>query len=214
MRVAVLPENLRDLSPLLIERNLYVPPPAELLARTTWQERAMFGHVRGMYVLPTAELVEWLRGFIGDRFALEIGAGCGALARALGILATDNLMQTWPHIAAHYRAMGQPVIEYGPEVEDLGADEAVAVYRPDVVLGAWITHRYDEAQHERGGSVYGPDFAHILRNCSELVLVCNTDTHAAHTLMDIPHRRVRPPGLFSRAQSGEDFIGIWKGGKA
>lgn len=214
MNFAILPEGVRDLSPWLVnERGEYVVLPASELAETSWQERATFGHHRAMYVLPTVELVEWLRVFIGNRSAVEVGSGCGALARAVGMRATDNYLQTFPEVASLYRMAGQPLIEYGPDVERIDANEAARLYRPDVIVGAWMTHRYNPAEHGRGGSVYGPDFDDLLEHCADLVLICNTSTHALHPMLARPHQRITPPWLFSRAQTGRDFIGVWKGAK-
>lgn len=213
MHAAIIPDDTRDLSPALLRAGHYVPPPAAVFAATTPAERAMFGHVRGMYVLPTAELVDWLQVAIGNEFAVEIGAGVGVLARALGIMATDSHMQSMPAIAEIYRRTGQPTIAYGANVERIDADTVAREVKPDVILGAWITHRYNPEDHAAGGNMLGPDFDVLLANCRRLILICNTRTHAAHPLLRQPHERITPPWLYSRAMGGEDFIGIWKGNR-
>lgn len=70
--------------------------PAAYWATTTPPERGLFCVRHGVYCLVTEELVAYLREAIAGRSAIEIGAGNGVLAEALGIPATDNFMQTWP----------------------------------------------------------------------------------------------------------------------
>jgi hypothetical protein len=71
-------------------------------------------------VIPTTELISWLRYRIEGRLALEVAAGDGAIGRALGIRMTDRDPRA-------------------PDVERLDALEAVRRYDPQVVVGAWLT---------------------------------------------------------------------------
>lgn len=97
---------------------------------------------RGLYCLPTLELVNFVRDQIGDRDAVEIGVGNGALGRAVGIRMTDSRQQETPAVKALYGDLDQAVVTYGADVEKLTALEAVEEYTPQVVVGAWVTHRY------------------------------------------------------------------------
>ena len=118
----------------------------------------IFGHNEGLYGLPTVELIDWLRGRIGapDR-ALEVGAGCGVFGRALNISSTDSFIQESPEVKALYAMNGQPVVSYGPNVERIDANAAVGRYRPTVVFGSWVTHKYIPSLPQLGGSIYGVD---------------------------------------------------------
>src|SRR6185295_2017181 len=60
-------------------------------------ELKYFMHQNAIYVLPTTELIDWLRTEIVGT-AIEIGAGHGAISRALGIPITDSRMQERPDI--------------------------------------------------------------------------------------------------------------------
>lgn len=211
MTYSIIPETTRDLTPDLMPCGVYVVPPARYFEGTTPHERALFGHRHAMYTLPTVESVDWIRAAIGSRFAVEIGAGVGVLARALGIMATDNHLQTFPTVASAYQAQGQPVIRYGENVARICADTVARELRPAVIVGAWITHAYDPGNHSAGGSIFAPNFALLLSACADLILICNTRTHAQHPLLRRAHDRITPPWLYSRAMGGEDFIGIWKG---
>src|ERR1700690_4415380 len=97
--------------------------PASSYALTTAQERGLLGLKTGTYGFLTLPLIEWLRDRIGDRSAIEIGSGNGALALALGIPATDSKMQDDPKIAALYGAMGQTTVSYGDNVKRFNAQE-------------------------------------------------------------------------------------------
>ena len=79
-------------------------------------------HLNARYGLPTVELVAWLHQFIAGRQAIEIGAGHGDLGRQLGIPTTDSRIQERPDVAAFYRSIGQPVIQYPSWIERLEAE--------------------------------------------------------------------------------------------
>jgi hypothetical protein len=94
--------------------------------------------VNGRYGLPTAELVAWLRDFVGDRHAIEIRSGYGDLAHHLGVRATDSKVQSRPDVAVLYAAMGAATISYPAWVEEIDAVEAVRRHRPAVAIGSWL----------------------------------------------------------------------------
>src|SRR3954462_9173889 len=133
--------------------------PASFWAKTSTNERALFGHHTGIYSFPTVELVARLKEIIGDRMAIEIGAGNGVLAEALGIRATDSFQQAQAEYAAVYEQHGFATVPYGPNVECLTAYDAVRKYDPDVVLGCWVTHKFDLAQPWRKGNEVDVDEA-------------------------------------------------------
>jgi hypothetical protein len=81
---------------------------------------------RGIYVFFSRELVQSLAAHIGQRRALEIGAGDGCLSRFLkeagtSIRTTDD--QSWKH-----------VIAYPDDVEKMDAATALSRYCPGVVI--------------------------------------------------------------------------------
>ena len=135
----------------------------------------------GLYCLPTVELVDKINQLILEvsptRSAIEIGSGNGVLGKALGIPCTDSHMQERPEIRAHYRKIGQPVISYGEHVERLDAEAAVARYRPEVVVAAWVTHKYNEAEPERGGNAYGVDEVALLGQIKRYIFIGNFYVH-------------------------------------
>lgn len=199
--------------PLDDDGNLRIMP-ASYYAETTREERAMLGHLQGAYVLPTHELIALLSQLIGNRSAIEVGAGNGLIARELRIPGTDNFLQRDnPEVAAYYAKARQPLTRYGADVHPLDAEKAITVFRPSVVVACWLTSKYDPAFHSRGGSVYGPDERAMLAQISEYVFVGNTGAHRHKAeLLGPPAWMIQAPhGLYSRAMMGTDFIAGWKG---
>ncbi|MEX3635976.1 hypothetical protein [Paraburkholderia sp. BR14320] len=209
--------GVRDIAPEALGEDGHVKVmPAGFYAVTSLNERAVFAVRNGLYCLPTTELVDWLRDVISGQSAIEIGAGNGVIAAALGIPATDSWMQEHPAIAAYYRVHAQPTVRYGAHVEKLAAYEAVRKYRPDVVIASWVTRKYDEREHAAGGNALGVDELDVLKHCKRYVLIGNTQVHAKSALWQRkPMLHENPRWLYSRAVNGSpDFVAIWEGGAA
>jgi hypothetical protein len=206
-------EGARDLAVDVIdEAGLPRVMPADFYAKATVSERGLLGVRHGLYCLPTVELVDWLRDFIDGRKAVEIGAGNGRLAEAVDIVATDSYLQERPEMRAFYASLGQPLVRFGPNVLRLDAREAIRKYRPQVVVGSWVTHKYNARRHGSGGNMYGPDTDWVLQRCEHYVLIGNEKTHAQHPLWARTHSILYPSWLYSRAVNGSrDFIAIWRG---
>lgn len=161
--------------------------------------------LHGLYCLPTHELIAYLQ----DLNALEIGAGNGVLAQALGIRATDNRMQKLPKYREYYRSIGQTAVRYGHAVEQLDAVAAVARHQPDVVMAAWVTHRYDKSRPTAGGNEMGIDEETIIAGCGMYVLIGNKRVHQHKSIWSLTHEIFCPPWLYLRAVNGSrDFIAV------
>lgn len=184
--------------------------PASFYQQFEPVELAAFGVRNGLYGLPTTELVDWLKGITGDRTVMEIGAGNGVLAKALGIRATDNWMQAVPAVAAHYRMLNQAPVQYGAWVEQLDAHEAIAKHQPDVVLACWVTHKYRDDRPELGGNIMGVTEEDVLATCQTYIHVGHSQTHANKSIRQFPHRRYQFDWLVSRSMKPElNEICIW-----
>lgn len=176
--------------------------PAAFYAQFPQNELSGFCLRNGLYALPTTELCDLINHLILEvsptRSAVEIGSGHGTLGRALGIPCTDNHMQDAPEVVAMYRAMGQPTVKYGKHVARLSAEEAVEVLQPDVVVAAWVTHKYDAAEHFRGGNVIGVDEVAMLKRIKRYIFVGHTGPHALKPLLDYAHQFIQSSCIFSR----------------
>lgn len=209
-------ERIRDISPEVLgpDGRLKVLP-ASYWKTTTTEERALFGHRHAIYQFPTEELVARLLEIIDGRAAIEIGAGSGVLAQALGIPGTDSHQQSQPKVKMWYELHGQPTITYGPNVLQLEASEAVRHFKPDVVIGCWITHKWDDAQPQLEGNAWGVDQADVLRHCQQYVKIGNEQTHRVDPLWERAHKVEYPDYLFSRAHSSaREWLATWQGSKA
>lgn len=189
--------------------------PASFYASTTLNERLILCVKQALYGLPTSELVDWLTRYIADRAAVEIGAGTGALTRALraagvDIRGVDNFLQERPEVRQFYAAIQQPTIQYGRDVEKIDALAAVKALQPKVVIASWFTHKYDPQNHTAGGNEHGADEAEIIANCDAYVFIGNSGVHAQKPIWKLPHAKFEPEWLYSRARSGRDFIAVWR----
>lgn len=210
-----IPRNTRDISAdVLDERGRMRILPAAFWAGTTAVERGYFALRHGVYSFPTTELVDYLRELIGDRKAIEIGAGNGVLAEALGIPATDSKQQEVERYAAVYKAIAQTTVPYGENVIEMPAIRAVRYYKPDVVIGCWVTHKWLLSRSAAGGNEAGIDEEEVLRGCQEYVFVGNTKVHKLKPILALPHTTEHFPWLYSRATNGTpEFVARWQGHK-
>lgn len=210
------PENIAaKLAAELLDNDGYLKIlPAAYYDKFPLDHLKLFCHYYARYGLPTVELAEFLKFFIGDRSALEIGAGCGDLGRALNIPMTDNFCQDWPEVKAYYALAGQPVIRYGKDIERLDALDAVKKYKPDVVIGQWVTHWIDPKfpPPPGGGSIYGVKEDLLLKECKSYIVIGNSDVHGHKPIRAINHMEVqnRHSTIRSRANDqSKNILYIW-----
>lgn len=83
---------------------------------------------RARYVIPTLELVGWLRARIAGREALEIAAGNADLGYLAGIRETDSGVQQGD-AKAYLLFAGQPPTNPPPAVRRMDALEAIRKFR-------------------------------------------------------------------------------------
>jgi hypothetical protein len=165
------------------------------------------------YGLPTQELIVWLRDYIGDRHTIEIGAGNGDLAYHLNIRATDSKMQQLAEVKISYAKMAQPVINYPNWVEKLDAAAAIIKYRPQVVIGSWITHWIDPNKPvpEGGGNIYGVKEDELIASGITYIMIGHRITHHYKPILQVPHHTWYLPFLRSRTSGNQydNCIHIW-----
>jgi len=194
--------DLTDLTKEVIDENgLLKVKPYSFYQNIDSNELKYFMHQNAIYVLPTTELIDWLKeNIVGT--AIEIGAGHGAIARALGIPITDSRMQERPEIMFIYRASGQPVIKYANDIEKLDALQAVDKYKPDTVIGAFITHKYNSIVGN--GNALGVQEELILQKSKKYINIGNLQTHKDKPILKLKHQSLYFDWLITRAINKED----------
>jgi hypothetical protein len=205
------PEN-----PIDLREDGYVRPrPAIEYDAIPLDHLRYFRYTHARYLLVTTELVTFLKGIIGTQSALEIGAGAGDLGHALGIKMVDNYCQELPEVREYYKALGQPPVAYGRDVQKRTANSAVKKWRPDVVIGAWVTHWVDPnlPLPPGGGNIYGIKEDEILKDCKWYVMIGSEAVHNHKPLMKLPHETIDAHFVRSRSERDDNKIWIWKGEK-
>ncbi len=96
---------------LLDENGLLKPVPYREICDFPGVHLIQWANTKGVYCIPTTELIHWLQNRINGRKAIEICAGYGAIGRALNIVSTDSYIQTRPEIAITYILQGQNPIQ-------------------------------------------------------------------------------------------------------
>ena len=184
-------------------------PAAEWL-RFPWDELRMFMHEYPVYVLPTAELLDALEDLTEGLKTIEVGAGSGSIGRHLGIKMTDSyLQQDNAQVRMLYQLSGQPVIHYPPDVIKADALTAYRRFKPECILGCYVTHRWREGM--QNGNMYGVDFERLLPLVKRLILVGNKHIHWENPIMAQRHREIDLHGtLITRSEDRtSDRIFVW-----
>lgn len=183
--------------------------PSSEWKKYKWDDFRAFCHSYARYGIPTLEQNIFLCEILDGRKSLEIGAGAGDLGFHLNIPMTDSKQQEWPEIRAAYDAMMQPVIKYPDDVERIEALDAVKKYKPQVVIGNWIT-TYAPHEMPYGSNPYGIKENLILDLVETFILIGNIDTHGDKPIMKIAHEEIYEEWLVSRGKNQENNrIWIW-----
>ena len=176
-----------------------------------WDDVRLFMHEYPVYVLPTTELLDVLEDLTADyEKVIEIGAGTGSIGRLLGIKMTDSYMQQDNKVAKKlYELTGQPAIKYPQDVIKADALTAYRRFKPDCILGCYVTHKYRE--DIGSGNMFGVDFERLLPLVKRLILVGNKFTHADNPIMALEHMEIDlKGGLITRSnERALDRIFVW-----
>lgn len=172
-----------------------IPLPYEFYKSLTDNEIKYFLLVHGIYVLPTTELIAFLKENMLNENTIEIGCGLGCIGRSLNIKMTDNKMQSWPDVVKLYTLSKQPVIVYPDDVIEMDAVEAVKYFKPDTTIGAFITHQFNGVS----GNMYGPKEELILKNTKRYINIGNLFTHREKPILALNHLEFYFPWIITRA---------------
>ena len=210
--------DLSGINSFLIKDGEYQIPKYKELLKFSHQEIVQFGLKQAMYTFPTEELIEYLKDLIGNDIAVEIGSGVGVLGKALGIKCTDSYLQERPEIKRHFLMMQQRPIKYGAHVEKREANWVAEKWKPDVILGSWITSYLDpDDRSGRGGNMFGPKEEEFLSYCKRYIMLGNEGVHCDKPLLAFPHKKITAsevPFYLTRSLTPEkNVIYIWGGKK-
>lgn len=153
-----------------------------------------FCYKHAIYQLPTIELIDFLKNEIGTFKSIEIGCGNGSIGRNLNIPITDNKLQERPDIRLYYIAINQPVISYPIDVEKIDAIDAIIKYKPEIVIGSWIT------DINNTGNTDAIDESKIINsNIKKYIHIGNETTHSNKKILNGKHKKIKFDWLLSRS---------------
>lgn len=203
-------ENIEDIS-----SNLLMPNGKLMLRSYTYYEKISrpnlqyFCHKHARYGIPTVELINYIQSLIDGRSAIEIGAGNGDLGYHLRIPMTDSKIQDEPEVREYYKSVDQPTIDYPKDVEKLEALEAIQKYKPQVVVGSWLT-TFSPCVVDYNSSPYGIEEDQILNLVETYILIANLNVHGDKPILKEPHEEVVAPWIMSRSMNSENNrLFIW-----
>lgn len=203
-------QDIGYLDVLFDEKKLLKVVEASFYSKIPQQHLSLFCHKYGLYCLPTIELAQWLKEQIDDT-TIEIGSGNGALARYLGVPATDSKFMELPEIKMYYYALGQPTTKYADDVVKLDAVAAIKKYKPKTVFGCWVTHKFRQDEQERGGNMYGIDEDWVLQNVNKYIVIGNEQTHGKKRILRHTHKELKFHWLYSRSlEYSKNVIYVWE----
>jgi hypothetical protein len=212
MKGYILPnENVDYLDDLLLDNGFLQVRPAAVLSAIPQVHLSIWGNKRGVYCLPTVELIDWLRDRIAGRTAIEICSGNGAIGRALGIPRTDSYNQTTPQMLAYYRLYNQTPIFPPDDVQKFEANEAVDHFKPEVVIGSYVTQKYIPSDEGVvGSSLFGVDEIALVPKVKTYITIGNESSHGDKRICQRAHKVFRFPWLFTRTMEPEgNGIYVW-----
>ncbi len=196
-----------EITEMIVRDGNIVPVPYQYLADISQEQVTTFCWEQGLYQIPTIELMQFLESEIGEKSkAIEIGAGNGCIGRALGITMTDSYMQEREDVKSTYKAMGQPTVRYGKDVVNMGGNESIRHYKPEVVLACWVTNKWEEGMES--GNFWGVTEEELLDDgVKKYIHVGNTNTHKMKPILKTnPYEEFKFPWLVSRSQRKEDNV--------
>lgn len=193
-----------------------IPAPANRILEFNQNQISQFCHTYAIYQVPTIELIDFLRKEIEGFSCIEIGSGNGSIGRSLNIPMTDNCMQNWASVKANYQVLKTPTINYPKDIIEMDALAAVNYYKPQVLIGSWITQKFEPHMNnysEVSANVFGVDEFELLRKVRKYIHIGNEHTHESKEIFKkYKAKRIYSDCLISRSQRKDDnVIYIFKG---
>jgi len=141
------------------------------------------------YGIPTIELILTLKHLIGTREAIEIGSGNGDIYYHLNILGTDSFIQSKNQLVNdYYKIVGQPITKPREDVEEIEAIRAVLKYKPQVVIGSYITQKGNKDIPD--SNEFGVNEERLLR-LADYIMLGNQKVHGRKIIMKYEHEVIK-----------------------
>lgn len=200
-------DNIEEIESKAFKNGLLIPLPSFFYKQFTRNQIEYFCWKHGIYVVPTTELIAFLEAN-SKGTTIEIGCGHGAIGRTLNIPITDSKLQEDKQVRQFYKATNQPTIQYPSDVIELDAESAIKKYKPNTVIGAFITHKYTPKSET--GNMFGVVEGKILKSVDKYINIGNLDTHKAKPILKYPHTEQYFHWLITRSQDqSKNRIFIW-----
>lgn len=208
-------ENVEYLDKILLDENgLLKVVPHKDISGFPGNHLIQWANEKGVYCIPTTELIDWLKERIAGRKCIEICAGYGAIGRSLRIITTDSHIQADPNMAIYYKSIGQKAIDPPSDVLKFEANEAVDTLHPEVVVASFATQKFqkgDDKVPKIGSSVYGVDELALFKKVKTYIFIGNDVTHKDKRLLEQHHETFRFDWLVTRCVSPEsNHIKVWE----
>ncbi len=132
----------------------------------------------------------------------------GVIGRSLGIPITDNKMQEVPEVKSYYDGVKQPIIKYPRDIIEMDAHDAVRRYKPAIVIGSYITHKWRPGM--TSGNQYGVDNLKIARSVRAYYMIGNLRTHRDDPAMKYLDGIEHHDFLYTRGDKDTSVIFRWR----
>ena len=217
------------------------PIPYSHIKKDSLDTLNLIMQVLGLYTFPTLELCEWLSSQIDDNpeyephSAIEICAGTGWIGRHLGIPSTDIKNMENPTVQGiMLNSLSIPTI-YSEDVETLEASKAVSIYKPEIVIGSYVTSKQlvDKIDRKKAMTIgfklpyggvmeqnlmdlareevqVGVDVKGICRKVYKVILICNMRTHRNESYIKLPYKSYSFPWLVTRGDTSQARILVFE----
>lgn len=203
-------ENITDItSEVMMDNGNIKLMPANFWRKFAWDDFRIFCHYAARYGIHTIEQQEFLKNIISGRSVIEIGAGHGDIGFHLGIKMTDSKIQNTAYVKNVMSLMQQPIMKYSKSVEKIEALEVVKKYKPQVVIGSWIT-TFSPRAKSYNSSPFGVKEKKILDLIETYILIGNVDIHKGKPIFNKPHDEYYFDWIISRGKNQlNNRIWVW-----
>lgn len=203
IRTIVNPGDVSYLDDLLLDdRKLLKAIPAKDLAPIPHDHLLTWATDHGVYQFVTTELIDFLQNEISGCSSLEICAGHGTIARTLNIVGTDSYHHCRPETKLYYQLVGQQITEPPPEIMKFDANAAVDFFKPEVVIGAFVSQHITDEEYFSGkvnGAVTGTKEINFVSKVKKYINIGNANTHRGKKIYALPHKELYFDWLYSKA---------------